>query len=133
MNYSQVLEHLKHEVIRFYKEREEPGLTYHNLQHTQDVVAHAVKFLNHYQLNDKEAFIVMVAAWYHDIGYFSGGATGHEERGAAMAETFLRDHEADEEEAAEDEPVQSEAWIDRPGIRKVGKDKVPSPPNRIVP
>ena len=97
MNYSQVLEHLKHEVIRFYKEREEPGLTYHNLQHTQEVVAHAVKFLNHYQLNDKEAFIVMVAAWYHDIGYFSGGPTGHEERGAAMAETFLRDNEADED------------------------------------
>jgi len=97
MNYSQVLEHLKHEVIRFYKEREEPGLTYHNLQHTQEVVAHAVKFLNHYQLNDKEAFIVMVAAWYHDIGYFSGGPTGHEERGAAMAETFLRENEADED------------------------------------
>ncbi|MCP9749796.1 Pycsar system effector family protein [Ferruginibacter sp. HRS2-29] len=97
MNYSQVLEHLKHEVIRFYKEREEPGLTYHNLQHTQEVVAHAVKLLNHYQLNDKESFIVMVAAWYHDIGYFNGGATGHEERGAAMAETFLRENGAEED------------------------------------
>ncbi len=97
MNYSQVLEHLKHDVIRFYKEREQPGLIYHNLNHTQEVVAHAVKFLDHYQLDDRDAFIVMAAAWYHDIGYFSGGQAGHEERGAGMAAAFLRESGAGED------------------------------------
>jgi predicted metal-dependent HD superfamily phosphohydrolase len=43
----------------------------------------------HYQLNDPDFFIVNVAAWFHDIGYLTGEATGHEERGARMAEAFL--------------------------------------------
>jgi hypothetical protein len=33
---------------------------------------------------------VQVAAWFHDIGYLTGGAAGHEERGAKLVEAYLQ-------------------------------------------
>jgi predicted metal-dependent HD superfamily phosphohydrolase len=43
----------------------------------------------HYQLNDADFFTVVVAAWFHDLGYLNGEPAGHEERGAKMAQSYL--------------------------------------------
>ncbi len=64
-------------------------LYYHDLQHTEMVVAAAKQIGNHYQLNDKDFFIVVIAAWFHDIGYCSGVRDQHENKGAALAKDFL--------------------------------------------
>lgn len=65
------------------------SLVYHNLDHTRSVVGSAIQVANHYQLADKDFFIVVIAAWFHDAGYFNGPVAQHEERGAAIAESFL--------------------------------------------
>ncbi len=56
-------------------------LPYHNLGHTESVVSHCKQIGHHYQLNERDYFVVVAAAWLHDLGYTIERA-GHEEEGA---------------------------------------------------
>jgi len=89
MNYAQILEDIKNEVTVFFQINDKGIYSYHNLAHTQNVVANAGKIARYYKLDDKDFFIVSAAAWYHDTGYNIGGGRDHEQEGAAMAESFL--------------------------------------------
>ena len=61
---------------------------YHNISHIEYTVSAATQIANHYRLDDKDFFIVIAAAWFHDIGYFED-AKGHEERSAREAGLYL--------------------------------------------
>jgi predicted metal-dependent HD superfamily phosphohydrolase len=89
MDYSSILEQARHYVKTFFDTHVNENLYYHNRYHTEKVVETATMIAQHYQLNDRDFFIVNLAAMFHDIGYLTGGAPGHEERGAGMAEAFL--------------------------------------------
>jgi HD superfamily phosphodiesterase len=67
----------------------EPHLLYHNLAHTQQVVAHAYEIGHHYRLDGDSLFIVVSAAWFHDTGYLPGNALGHEEKSVLLMREFL--------------------------------------------
>lgn len=97
MNYAQLLEEVKQEVTHFFHLHGNEGFTYHNLSHTERVVTNAGLLARHYQLNDKDFFIVSTAAWFHDTGYYVNGATNHEVRGAEMAAAFLQGKGVEEE------------------------------------
>lgn len=101
MNYNHRLDKVKHHVHHFFGTKALAQLSYHNLVHTESVVASAVKIANHYRLEDRETFIVVTAAWFHDTGYSTGEAVGHERRGAEMAAEFLRAEGVDEDVIAE--------------------------------
>jgi predicted metal-dependent HD superfamily phosphohydrolase len=88
MNYAELSKKVEEHVISYFNSRENPQLTYHNLDHTLSVVKAAKQIADDYQLSDKELFIVTAAAWFHDIGYLKG-AEKHEEKGAKMAHVFL--------------------------------------------
>ena len=62
---------------------------FHNDLHTNDVVEAAQEMAVHYQLNPEDRFIVLSAAYFHDIGYQLGGAKDHEILGAKRAGEFL--------------------------------------------
>ena len=47
-----------------------------------------MQIADHYQLNERDFFIVTTAAWFHDIGYLNG-AENHEEKGAEMAQDIF--------------------------------------------
>lgn len=96
MNYVQLLEDVKNEMIRFFHTHENPELVYHNLSHTQAVVASAAQIARHYKLDDRDFFVVCAAAWFHDAGYYISGAADHERRGAELATAFLTQQGADE-------------------------------------
>lgn len=96
MNYVQLLEDVKNEMIRFFHTHENPELVYHNLSHTQAVVASAAQIARHYKLDDRDFFVVCAAAWFHDAGYYISGATEHERRGAELATAFLQQQAVDE-------------------------------------
>jgi len=89
MNYNSVLEQAQQFVRSFFDTHANEKLIYHNRVHTEKVVEAASTIGQHYQLDDRDFFVVNVAAWFHDIGYYRGGAADHEEKGAAMAESFL--------------------------------------------
>jgi predicted metal-dependent HD superfamily phosphohydrolase len=96
MNYQEMLEQVKQHVLQFYAGQDTKKLKYHNVAHIQDVVKAATKISNHYQLDDKDFFAVITAAWFHDTGYFSN-MQQHEEESARIAETYLQAQQIESE------------------------------------
>jgi predicted metal-dependent HD superfamily phosphohydrolase len=90
MNYQATLEAVKEYVYHYYATHVDEVHIYHNLKHTEDVVAAAIQIANHYRLDDKDFFTVVAAAWFHDIGYCGASGKEHEQRGAELALQFLK-------------------------------------------
>jgi len=65
------------------------SITYHNLVHTEDVVAACEKMADYYQLSDDDRAVLLTAAWFHDTGFVNGKAEGHEEESVKIAVQFL--------------------------------------------
>ena len=97
LNYYSLIKLIDNHVTDVYSGNTSRELFYHNLLHTQQVVGNAAKIATHYKLNEKDYFIVIAAAWFHDIGYYNGDAVGHEQTGADTAAFFLKDKGIDEE------------------------------------
>jgi predicted metal-dependent HD superfamily phosphohydrolase len=97
MKYSQLLEQIRQEMTRYIKANSKSGLIYHTLDHTESVVTRATEMANHYKLDERDMFIITTAAWFHDTGYYNGGAVDHELRGADKAEQWLKEKEIDKE------------------------------------
>lgn len=95
MNYQAILEQVQQYLLSFFNAHHNAKLLYHNREHTEGVVKAATAIANHYQLNDRDFFIVIAAAWFHDTGYYEEPGN-HEAKGAAMAESFLRNTGPDE-------------------------------------
>lgn len=90
MDYNQLLEEIKHFIFDYFNEHYDDRYVYHSRRHTEDVVKAASEIANHFQLSEKEYFIVVTAAWFHDIGYMVNAAN-HEQEGAAIAASYLSD------------------------------------------
>jgi predicted metal-dependent HD superfamily phosphohydrolase len=89
MDYNIILDQAQQYVRSFFSSHIDERIVYHDSVHTEQVVEGARMIAQHYQLSERDFFVVVVAAWFHDTGYFKGGASGHEERGAEMAVAFL--------------------------------------------
>jgi len=88
MNYTELSQQVQEHLLAYFGSRKDEFI-YHNLTHTQRVVQAATQIANHYQLNEKDFFIVRTAAWFHDAGYFEDYMQ-HEQKSADMAAAFLR-------------------------------------------
>jgi len=89
MDYLHTLEQVKAYVESLFRTGDQDKLFYHDLEHTEEVLEHAVEIANHYRLSDKDFFTLMAACWFHDIGYLQH-SNDHEAMGANMAAEFLR-------------------------------------------
>jgi len=69
---------------------------YHNFTHTAEVVKIAEEISTALAVKDDEREILLIAAWFHDIGY-TKQCNGHEEIGVEIAQKFLRENEYPEE------------------------------------
>src|SRR5436190_1616607 len=96
MNYPELSTKIQDHIQSLFKSQKDKTFIYHNLEHTQSVVKAASQIANHYQLNEKDFFIVTSAAWFHDAGYFAD-PSNHEAKSAEMASAFLRLNGTDEE------------------------------------
>lgn len=94
MNTNALMEKAAAHVREAYAAKPECRLSYHNIDHVERVVRATVQIADHYQLNEEDYTAVYVAAWFHDIGYLSGVADKHEERGAETAALFLQQQQA---------------------------------------
>lgn len=70
----------------------DPRFVFHNLDHTEDVAEACSRMADHYHIPDDDRFVLMLAAWFHDTGYTSGVAEGHEEVSIQMATGFLQNN-----------------------------------------
>ncbi|MGH2565168.1 MAG: hypothetical protein ACRDE5_11680, partial [Ginsengibacter sp.] len=70
------------------------SIRFHNLVHTQAVVIACEEIAQYYQLHDEDHLALVVSAWFHDTGFSSGNAHGHEEVSIKLASDFLQGHNA---------------------------------------
>ncbi|PJJ83320.1 Pycsar system effector family protein [Mucilaginibacter auburnensis] len=89
MNFQQLLHEIKQYTLNYFETHEDATLIYHDIEHTRRVVQQTANIADHYQLSDEDYFVVMAAAWFHDLGYFVN-KTEHEENGARMAAEHLQ-------------------------------------------
>jgi predicted metal-dependent HD superfamily phosphohydrolase len=62
--------------------------TFHNMDHTYDVVKACEMMVNEVEVNDTEKLCLFLAAWFHDTGY-ANGSYQHEESSQKIAASFL--------------------------------------------
>ncbi|MGY4537357.1 putative metal-dependent HD superfamily phosphohydrolase [Mucilaginibacter sp. UYNi724] len=89
MNYPELLHQIREYALSYYKAHGDDKLYYHDKGHTEGMVAAAMQIGNHYQLNDRDFFIVQATAWFHDLGYMVD-MEHHEAQSAVLAENFLQ-------------------------------------------
>ena len=76
---------IKQHVVNKLKEGLAESLTYHNLDHTLDVLDQAIKIAKKENItNPDDMLLLQVSALYHDIGFLDT-YNGHEERSCAIA------------------------------------------------
>lgn len=66
---------------------------YHNLSHTQRVVAATRQIVEGEEIKEGDAAKLLIAAWFHDTGY-TKARDNHEEAGVAIAKAFLKEQRA---------------------------------------
>ncbi|MFA7617241.1 MAG: Pycsar system effector family protein [Moheibacter sp.] len=79
-------------VFDLFKDKLNSNYTYHNFLHAQFVVS-KIKELIEAEKAEEESDLLVIAAWFHDVGYIDG-ADGHEIRSAGIAEKFLTENGA---------------------------------------
>jgi len=79
-------------VTNLIEKNHQSSYTYHNLEHTQKVVKHALKIGQESDLTEDELEMLQLAAWFHDSGYYDD-FTRHEEIGIEKAKKFLRERD----------------------------------------
>jgi predicted metal-dependent HD superfamily phosphohydrolase len=89
MNYQDSLKMISDQAVRLYQANADDRLFYHNLAHTNRLLDAVNKLQTHYQLDDKNCFIVSSAAWLADLEVINSGSVSHEIKTAAFTEKFL--------------------------------------------
>lgn len=83
-------------VLHYLKNNLSPQLTFHNVNHTIEVVSAAREIGSHCDLSKEQFNIIQIAAWFHDCGY-AEIYSGHENISKKIAEDFLKGHDCSEE------------------------------------
>jgi len=81
-------------VVSYLNEHLEKSFVYHNLVHTQLVVNKTQELIEGLQVNSQEAEKLLLAAWFHDLG-FTSTIENHEEKSAEIASDFLKNQKAE--------------------------------------
>lgn len=61
---------------------------YHNISHTQRVVKYTKELIEGEKIGTKDAQVLELAAWFHDVGYISS-IENHEKKSSQLAKAFL--------------------------------------------
>ncbi len=71
-------------------------ICYHNIDHTLEVVNACENIGAHCEISNEDMEVVLVAAWFHDTGYYLG-CENHEHASAEIATKFLNEGHVDPE------------------------------------
>lgn len=75
-------------VTAYFQSHQNLQLTYHNLDHTESVYKECKKLLDAGTYTPEEHEAVLIAAWFHDIGYLTD-TQNHEEKSVVLARDYL--------------------------------------------
>jgi predicted metal-dependent HD superfamily phosphohydrolase len=97
MDHKEIIKKAEKHVRKLYEDHSNDVFVYHNLEHVEKVVKVAGEIANHYSLSDQQLRAVLIAAWFHDVGYLLYHSNGHEQKSAVVATDFLKQEDASQE------------------------------------
>ena len=86
-------------VKNLFKDRLSSDYTYHNLEHTVQVVDKIKILAKEENISPEDTENLLLAGWFHDLGYVDD-ADNHEEESRKIASDFLKQHRFPEERIA---------------------------------
>lgn len=88
MSQNPILPKIEGYVRELFKKRSAAENIYHNIIHTSEVVNVASRIAQEEELSDQDTEIILIAAWFHDTGYFHC-CNGHEDQSSEYARDYL--------------------------------------------
>jgi len=85
---SELINKIQNYITKIYKEKSPDENIYHNIYHTTEVVNVAKELGETIGVTDDELEALIIAAWFHDVGYVEK-CEGHELASSAIAREFL--------------------------------------------
>lgn len=85
-----ILDKAKNYVENLFKDKLSSVYFYHNFIHTTYAVQKADEIIKHTNLSEIDREKVLIALWFHDVGFTDCNAEGHEARSSAIMKDFLR-------------------------------------------
>ncbi|MFV8340248.1 Pycsar system effector family protein [Flavobacterium sp. LB3P21] len=83
-----LIEQAENFVSKLLKDKLSNSYTYHNFNHTFDVVAAVSTLADSENISSSDKEILLIAAWFHDTGYIKG-CSNHEDSSIVIASDFL--------------------------------------------
>src|SRR5436190_1657357 len=96
MNYEMLINQAENFVTKYMHEHINPALLFHNISHTETVVSITRQLAKHYEVNDKEFFVVVTGAWFLSSGYYVD-VLNPEQAATELLEACFNDSEVDNE------------------------------------
>ncbi|WP_187264536.1 Pycsar system effector family protein [Pontibacter beigongshangensis] len=93
---NKIIEQAKEFVSRVFQEKLSKKLVYHNYKHTFETANEALKLGQLHELPADELQDVVLAAWFHDLGYINT-YQGHEEESVRLATDWLEEQQYPQE------------------------------------
>lgn len=84
-----ILHKAKDYVENLFKDKLSSVYFYHNFIHTTFAVQKAEEIMEHTEVSAEDREKVLLALWFHDVGFTDCNAEGHEERSAVIMKEFL--------------------------------------------
>lgn len=81
-------------IFQLFKDKLSSDYIYHNFNHTLRVVNSVKTLIEAEEVNEANAELLLIAAWFHDAGYIHG-YENHEDNGIKIATDFLKQNEYD--------------------------------------
>ena len=78
-------------VEELFKEKLPPLFTYHNFDHTNEVIQAVIEMANYYQISHEDKEKLIISAWFHDTGY-TINAQNHEVFSCEIVTAFLKEN-----------------------------------------
>jgi predicted metal-dependent HD superfamily phosphohydrolase len=86
--HTKLIEKTRSYITALFEQEDKVELTFHNFAHTQEVVARVEQLAQVAGLPQKDIEILVLAAWFHDIGYLYGYSK-HEAKSILLAQAFF--------------------------------------------
>ncbi|MFD2565109.1 Pycsar system effector family protein [Aquimarina rubra] len=90
-----ILEKAENYVFNLFKNELPKTFLYHNFLHTQRVVESVEEICENSDVSEEEKEVLLLSAWFHDVGYVKG-IENHEEEGVEILKEFLDNESFDE-------------------------------------
>lgn len=81
-------------IFQLFKDKLSSDYIYHNFNHTLRVVNKVKTLIEAEQINEADAEMLVISAWFHDAGYIQG-YENHEDNGIIIVKEFLTENNYD--------------------------------------